>query len=107
MRPMPSNGHSENRLDRIEAALEALVRSQAHLLQSQSEIEQEHKNMLRSQVLMQDELRQFAAKTEVRFQLDEADVKARFERIEANLAEATDKLNALIDLMDRHTRGRP
>lgn len=86
-------GQQENRLDRIEAALEALVRSQAHLLQAQTVIEQEHKDLLRSQILMQDELRQFASKSE-----------KRFERIETGLAEAADKLNALIDWMDRHTR---
>ena len=91
---MPAgNGHDENRLDRIEAALEALVRSQAHLLESQSTLEQGHKDLLRSQVLMQDELRQFASKSE-----------ARFQRIETKLEEATDKINGLIDLMDRHLR---
>src|SRR3974377_790796 len=104
---MAANGHNENRLDRIEAGLEALVRSQAHLLQAQAAIEQEHKNLLRSQVLMQDELRKFATNTKHRFE----DSEARFQRIETNLAEATDKLNALIDWMDRHTRehdqGRP
>src|SRR3974377_2328396 len=115
---MAANGHNENRLDRIEAGREALVRSQAHLLQAQAAIEQEHKNLLRSQVLMQDELRKFATNTEARLQRGDADVKtrfdeseARFQRIETNLAEATDKLNALIDWMDRHTRehdqGRP
>ena len=67
MEEMPaSNGHDENRLDRIEAAIEALVRSQAHLLESQSGLEQGHKDLLRSQILMhesqtrmQEELRQF------------------------------------------------
>jgi hypothetical protein len=88
-----SNGHDETRLDRIEAALEALVRSQSHLLESQSTLEQGHKDLLRSQVLMQDELRQFGSKAE-----------ARFQRIETKLEEATDKINGLIDLMDRHLR---
>ena len=68
MEEMPAgNGHDENRLDRIEAALEALVRSQSHLLESQPTLEQGHKDLLRSQVLMQDELRQFASKSEARF----------------------------------------
>ena len=94
MEEMPaSNGHDDKRLDRIEAALEAMVRGQSHLLESQSGLEQGHKDLLRSQILMQDELRQFASKSE-----------ARFQSIETNLKEATDKINALIDLMDHHLR---
>ena len=101
MEEMPaSNGHDENRLGRIEAAIEALVRSQAHLLESQSGLEQGHKDLLRSQILMhesqtrmQEELRQFGSKSE-----------ERFKRIETKLEEATDKINGLIDLMDHHLR---
>jgi hypothetical protein len=36
----PANGH---RLDRIEAALEVLVRSQSHLLEAQSAVERDHR----------------------------------------------------------------
>lgn len=81
----------ESRLDRIETALEAIVRSQAHLIEAQSSFEREHKNLLASQIPMQDELRR-------------AQAEKRFERIETNLAEATDKLNAPIALMDRHVQ---
>jgi hypothetical protein len=101
MEEMPaSNGHDENRLDRIEAVLEALVRSQSHLLESQSTLEQGHKDLLRSQVLMQDELRQFASKSEARFQR----IEAKLEQTTLKLDEASDKINGLIDLMDRHLR---
>lgn len=103
---MPDNGQS--RLDRIESALEAIVRSQAHLLEAQTSLEREHKNVLTSQILMQEELRQFAAHSEKRFADSEkrfADSEKRFERIETNLAEAADKLNALIALMDRARPG--
>jgi oligoendopeptidase F len=101
---MPSpNGHDENRLNRIESAL-ALVRSQSHLLESQSVLEHSQKDLLRSQVLLQDELRQFATKVDARLQKWNEEAEARFTKIETNLAEATDKINGLIDLMDRHLR---
>jgi hypothetical protein len=46
---LPANGH---RLDRIEAALEALVRGQSHLLEAQTALEPDHQRLLTAQVVL-------------------------------------------------------
>jgi hypothetical protein len=93
-----NNGHEESRLDRIESAMEALIRSQSHLLEAQTGLERDHKLLLQAQVLMQDQLTKFMAVSASN--KEESD--KRMQRVELNLAEATDKLNGLINLMDRH-----
>ena len=107
-----NNGHEESRLDRIESAMEALIRSQSHLLEAQTGLERDHKLLLQAQVLMQDQLERTEgqlARTQVQLtkfvavstsNKEESD--KRMQRVELNLAEATDKLNGLINLMDRH-----
>lgn len=78
--PEESNGHAEgsSRLDRIEAAMELFIADH-------EEFRNEHKNLLRSQVLMQDHLEKLA--------------KAQ--------TTTEDRLNALITVVDDLVRRRP
>jgi tetrahydromethanopterin S-methyltransferase subunit G len=78
-----TNGHQDNesRLDRIEAAMEAMV-GEHEMFRA------EHKMLLRSQVLLQDSL----------------------EKQKERIDEIGGKLDALIDVVDRNSRefhGRP
>jgi len=91
------NGHEPSRLDPIETALEPLVRSPAHLLESQSTLEREHKNLLRAQVVMSDSIDQIA--------IAHAKTETALAALTIRVEETTDKLNALISLVDRQTRG--
>ena len=105
------NGNGLSRLDRIENAIETVVRSQAHLLEAQTQTEREVKNLLTSQGLLQDELRTLAANTDKSLSslatkigaIDTAH-KERMTRIEIKLEGATDKINALVVFMDQHLR---
>ena len=100
-----NNGHEESRLDRIEGAMEALVRSQSHRLEAQSGLERDHRLLLQAQVLLQDQLNKFISASGVNKGEAEkrmAEHEKGVDRIELNLAEATGKINALINLMDRH-----
>jgi hypothetical protein len=84
-----TNGHNQDepgRLDRIEAIMEALATRKA-------DIETDLSQLVKAQIVFGDEVsKAFKA------------ADARMTRFETGLAEATDKLNALIDLMDRHLR---
>jgi hypothetical protein len=80
---IPPNGHNDGdgRLDRIERLLaESIVRNEA----AHEEFEREHKRLLTAQVLFQENLAAFQADMNIK------------------MAETTDKLNALIDLVNRH-----
>ena len=84
---MENNGHnSPDRLDRIEKIVEVMANIQA-------DIQLEHKALLRAQVL----LTEAQANTEKR-------LNTFMSKTDERLAEATDKLNALITLMDQHVR---
>ena len=76
--------HYSERLDRIEGIIEATA-------SRQGDIEDEFVRLLKAQVVMQDETNR-AAKAS----------NARMDRIELTLAEAGDKINALVSLMDQH-----
>ena len=78
------SGNGSGRLDRIEAALEGLVRSQSHLMEAQISLVREHKTLLTAQVL-----------------LAEAQKKT-----EDKLAALSDRLDALIAVVDGIVRGR-
>ena len=78
--------HYNERLDRIEGIIEATASRQAA-------IEDEFVRLLKAQVVMQDEMNR---STKVS--------NARMDRVEQTLAEAGDKLNALISLTDQHLR---
>jgi predicted nucleic acid-binding Zn-ribbon protein len=82
--PDEENGRAKSRLERIEGFIEAVASQQAVM---QAELSR----LLKAQVVFQDSLHRHQAASE-----------ARFQRIETNLAEATDKINALVDLMNRH-----
>jgi len=69
------NQNNESRLDRIEAAMEAMI-GEHEMFRA------EHKMLLRSQVLFQDSL----------------------EKLKERMDETEGKLNALIDIVDRHSR---
>jgi len=57
-----TNGHGVNpRMDRIEAQLEVIV-------QVQRDMQQEHKMLLRAQVVQGDEIQQLSKRTDERFQ---------------------------------------
>jgi hypothetical protein len=75
---MATNGHDPSRLDRLEALIEVLVNR--HL-----EFEQEHKQLLTAQVVLTD----------------------RVDRIAEAHIETTEKLNALISIVDEFIRNRP
>jgi hypothetical protein len=74
-----SNGNGESRLDRIERSVERLALAQEA---QREEFDREFKSLLRAQVVLTD----------------------RVDRLTIAQTETTDKLNALIDLMDRHLR---
>ena len=76
--------HYSERLDRIEGILEATA-------SRQGEIEDEFIRLLKAQVVMQDDLNRSTKAS-----------NARMDRIEQTLSEATDKINALVSLMDQH-----
>jgi hypothetical protein len=44
-------------MDRIEMAIESMIRSQAHLLESQAGLEREQQRLLTAQVMLTDEVR--------------------------------------------------
>lgn len=76
------NGQSDNgssRLDRVEKALERLALAQE---QQRAEFDRELRALLTAQVLLTD----------------------RMDKLALAQAETTDKLNGLIDLMDRHLK---
>jgi hypothetical protein len=73
--PAPNANDGSSRLDRVERILEALA--EGHL-----ELQQEHKLLLTAQILVTDNMA----------------------KLELKQSETTDKLNALINLMDRHLR---
>jgi len=75
---MATNGHDPSSLDRLEALLEVLVNR--HL-----EFEQEHKQLLTAQMVLTD----------------------RVDRIAESQLETTEKLNALISIVDEFIRNRP
>ncbi len=75
---MATDGHDPTRLDRLEALLEVLVNR--HL-----EFEQEHKQLLTAQVVLTD----------------------RVDKITELQLETTEKLNALISIVDEFIRNRP
>lgn len=77
--------------------MEALVRSQAHLLEAQAQVEREHKDLLRAQVLMVDEIRGIAGA--------QKKTEAALASLTLKMEEITDKLNALINYADRRDRG--
>jgi mRNA-degrading endonuclease toxin of MazEF toxin-antitoxin module len=97
-----NNGHEESRLDRIERATEAMIRSQSHLLEAQVNLEREERALLTTQVVFGDEVRKAFKAADERMTRIERAANERMTRVETGLAEATDKINALIDLMDRH-----
>jgi hypothetical protein len=102
-----SRPNGGSRLDRIEAILDGMAarqtdwerrqgdweRRQAAFEERQEAWEADHRRLLTSQVLLQDEMRKFGAGSE-----------ERFAKIEMTLAEVSDKLNGVIDLMDPHIR---
>ena len=78
--------HYSTSLDRIEGIIKAIASRPA-------EIEDEFMRLLKAQVVMQDEMNR---STKVS--------NARMDRVEQTLAEAGNKLNALITLTDQHLR---
>jgi predicted transcriptional regulator len=82
---MATNGHDPSRLDRLEALVEVLLNR--HL-----EFEQEHKQLLTAQVVLTDRLDRLTA---------------RVDRIAESQLETTEKLNALISIVDEFIRNRP
>jgi hypothetical protein len=74
-----SNGNGESRLDRIERSVERLALAQEA---QREEFDREFKSLLRAHAVLTD----------------------RVDRLTIAQTETTDKLNALIDLMDRHLR---
>ena len=83
--------HYSERLDRIEAIIEATA-------SRQGEIEDEFVRLLKAQVVMQDEMSRAFKASNARMDRTEAHI----ESIREGLAEAGDKINALINLMDHH-----
>ncbi len=84
----PGNGQNdgESRLDRIEKILEAgLLRNEA----AHEEFEREHGRLLTAQVLLNDSMKQHGE---------------NMSALELRMAETTDKLNALFELMNRRRR---
>ena len=79
---MQPSDNGSSRLDRIERTLERLALAQ-------EEFEREHKLLLRAQVVLTDRLDQLTD---------------RVDKLALAQAETTDKLNALINLMDRHLK---
>jgi hypothetical protein len=74
----PGNGHSDgsSRLDRIEAALEMMIRDH-------EEFREKHRKLLTAQVLMQDEMQR------------------GFKKFRQKMDEVTDNLNGLIGAVDQ------
>lgn len=115
------NGNSASRLDRIEAAIDLLIND--HLA-----FRDEHRSLLRAQVLLTGTVEGLTARLDAltttvdaltttvdaltakvdQFVEVSTDWKAesdrRMTRVEQNLDEATDKINSLVDLMDRHLK---
>ena len=85
------NEHYSERLDRIEGIIEATA-------SRQGEIEDEFARLLKAQVVMHDETNRANKASNARMEAS----NARMDRIELSWAEAGDKINALISLMDQH-----
>ena len=93
---MNENGHNQaenERLDRVERIIEALAGRQ-------QEIEDEFSRLLKGQVVLQDSQQRLQDAQ----QRTEKALATFIENSEIRAAETTDKLNAVIDLMDRHFR---
>ena|SRR5258707_8916383 len=92
------NGHEPSRLQLMTRALdEATVRSQAHSLETRSNWKRDYPSLHRAQVLFAEEMRQLSAA--------QKKTEAALASLAVRCDETTDKLNALIDLVDRHLRG--
>ena len=99
--------HYSDRLDRIEGIIEATASRQA-------EIEDEFSRLLKAQVVLHDnasrfhdEMSKFVKLSSAHMELSSSHMElsnARMDRVEQNLAEATDKLNALIAFTEQHHR---
>src|SRR5262249_22094748 len=76
MRPMAESGNGTGRLDRIERALELMIAGH-------EEFRQEHKQLLTSQVLLQDSLERLTVRVD-------------------KLADRVDKLTANVDKLTAH-----
>ena len=83
---MTPNG--ENRLDRMERLLEAYIQ---HNERAHENFEREHKDLLTAQVVLTDRMNTLSAHMDV---------------LSLKVAEITDKLNALISVVDDIIRGR-
>lgn len=89
---MANNGHDPDRLDRLEGLVEVLFNR--HL-----EFEEEHKRLLTAQVVLNDQLQRLTDR------VDRLDM--RLDRIAEIQADSTQKLNALIAIVDEIIRKRP
>ncbi len=89
---MATNGHDPSRLDRLEGLVEVLVNR--HI-----EFEDEHKRLLTAQVVLQDQLQKLGERVD---RLTE-----RVDRLAESQLETSQKLNALIAIVDEIIRHRP
>ena len=87
------HGHQESRLDRIERIIEVVASRQA-------DVEEEFARLLKAQIVLQDNLGKFQGQVSLSMSAS----NSRMDRVEQNLAEATDKINALLTMMDQHMR---
>jgi hypothetical protein len=93
---MSDNNGGNPRLDRIEGILETIVNVQ-------SDMQQEHKMLLRAQVVQGDELRQLSKRTDERFQAmatAQERMDERFTAAQERLAAAQERLTAAQERMD-------
>lgn len=92
----------ESRMDRLESAMEGLVRSQSQLLRSQVVLTDTVQKLAEVQTVSERRFEDFSRRSEEsRLRLEEAQ-RIGFEK----LAETTDKLNALIAIVDDDMRRR-
>ena len=90
---MAENG--EVRMDRIERAMEAMVRSQAHLLQAQENLVAEHRRLLTAQVVLTERVQKLA--DTVGQQSEQ--MHAGFAELRASQALTDERFRSLIDTL--------
>jgi hypothetical protein len=93
----------EQTLERIATILDVIAESQADLVKTQREQAEANAGIFKAHTRLA-EAHTDLAKAQAHLTKTVDRVVERFEMLEIKHSETTDKLNALIDLMDRHQR---